>query len=458
MIDSLFVATLALLLTGCTPDSSLVSETPPDDPPDRLMMAADYSKAHAGDALVVWERGEIVLEEGQNGYDLDRPHMLASGTKSFAGVAALAAVEDGLLALDERVAETIAAWQDDPRRSQITIRELLHLTSGLDPGPTGRAPTFDEALATPSLDAPGTTFRYGPTAFQVFGALLQRKLEGESPVEYYRRRLFAPIGVTGDRWNEVDGKDPQLAGGARLTARNWLRFGRLLLNDGRWNGTQVLPAGVLDTLAQPTEASPGYGLTVWLNAAVDTNHAFFEHAPRSLQPDGPEGMIYNDGPSDLVMAAGLFNQRLYVIPSREMVVVRFGRPDATWNDAEFLARLLDGRAYEAPARKQLPLDERVALLTTLRMTQLDRELDLTERQEAALRPIVERQVQGWADIQRQREDDESLNRRERRRLFRRLRTLQRKTDRAIEAELTSGQIEAYRTFRAERRERRREAR
>jgi hypothetical protein len=220
----------------------------------------------------------------------------------------------------------------------------------------------------------------------------------------------------------------------------------------------VLPAGVLDTLAQPTEASPGYGLTVWLNAAVDTNHAFFEHAPRSLQPDGPEGMIYNDGPSDLVMAAGLFNQRLYVIPSREMVVVRFGRPDATWNDAEFLARLLDGRAYEAPARKQLPLDERVALLTTLRMTQLDRELDLTERQEAALRPIVERQVQGWADIQRQREDDESLNRRERRRLFRRLRTLQRKTDRAIEAKLTSGQIEAYRTFRAERRKRRREAR
>ena len=44
-------------------------------------------------------------------------------------------------------------------------------------------------------------------------------------------------------------------------------------------------------------------------------------------PHFPDGMIYNDGPNDLFMAAGLFNQRLYVVPSRETVVVRFGRPD-----------------------------------------------------------------------------------------------------------------------------------
>ena len=454
MSRPLLLAGLLGSLLACSAHSPSAE---PDDPPDRLEQAAAYSEAHAGDALVVWRDGEVVLERAQNGFDLDEPHFLASGTKSFAGMAALAAAADGLLSLDAPVAETISEWQDDPQKSKITVRRLLHLASGLDPGEAGTAPTFDEAVEVSMLDAPGTTFRYGPAAFQVFGALLQRALGGEDPLRYYERRLFDPIGVEVGGWTYVEGQDPQLAGGARLTARDWLRVGRLLLNDGAWNGEQVLPIGLLDSLTAPTSASPGYGLTVWLNAAVDPDHPFFEHAPRSLQPDGPQGMIYNDGPRDLFMAAGLFNQRLYVIPSREMVVVRFGRPNATWNDAEFLARLLDGRDYEASARTQLPLGERVELLTTLRLQQLDRAVDLTEKQQAALRPLVEKQMRALAKMQRARVQSESRNRRERRRLFRRLRRIQRQTDRGIEAELTPEQVGTYRAFREEQRKRWRDA-
>jgi CubicO group peptidase (beta-lactamase class C family) len=454
MIRSLLLAAL-LMLAGCSTQSPSVSEEEPRDLPDRFEMAAAYAEAHAGDALVVWDAGEIVLERAQNGYDLDEPHYLASGTKSFAGVAALAAVADGHLSLDDRVAETIPAWRDDPPKSKITVRQLLHLTSGLDPGEAGGAPTFDDAIQAPMLDAPDTTFRYGPLAFQVFGALLQRVLDGEDPLRYYERRFFDPVAIEVGDWARVDRQDPQLAGGAWLTARDWLRFGRLLLNDGRWEGEQLLPAGLLDSLTAPTPASPGYGLTVWLNAAVDPGDPFFEHAPPSLQPDGPEGMIYADGPSDLFMAAGLFNQRLYVVPSREMVVVRFGRADATWNDAEFLARLLDGRAYEASTRAKRPLSERVGLLTSLRLRQLDTAVDLTEAQENALHPIVEKQMRALAQMQR--EQSGSMSRRERRRRFRQFRTVQRQTDRAIEAELNAEQVEAYRAFRDEQRTRWREA-
>ena len=451
-MSTLLRVILLALLTGCsTQDPGASSDDP--ETPNRLQRAADYSAAHAGDALVVWAEGEVVLKRGQNGYDLDDPHFLASGTKSVAGVAAWAAVEDGLLTLDERVAETITEWQDDSTKSQITVRQLLHLTSGLDAGAAGEAPTFDEAVHTATLDPPGTTFRYGPTAFQVFGALLQRKRDGEDPLRYYEQRIFDPLGIEPERWTYVDDTDPQLAGGARLTAMDWLRFGRLLLNDGRWDGTQVLPTGLLDTLSTPTDASPGYGLTVWLNAPVDPGSPFFVHAPPSLQPDGPKGMIYHDGPNDLFMAAGLFNQRLYIIPSREMVVVRFGRADRTWNDAEFLARLLDGREYEASTQRQNPLQKRLTLLTSLRMQQLDRALDLTEEQAAAIRPVVERNMQALIEARAQRNSDESLSRRERRRGARTLRRLQRKTDRAIEAELTPAQMEAYRTFREEQRDR-----
>lgn len=437
---------LCLVSAACSTPTASTGDSAPDTSAQRLERAARYSAAHAGDALLVWADGHLVLERAQNGYNLDRPHMLASGTKSFVGVAALAAAADGVLALDERVAETIRTWQDDPQRSSITVRQLLHLTSGLDPGGAGRAPTFDGALQVPVLDPPGTTFRYGPTAFQVFGALLQRKLGGEDPRRYIERRLFDPLEIQAGGWAYVDGQDPQLAGGARLRARDWLRFGRLLLNNGQWNGTSVVPPSSLDVLVRPTAASPGYGLTVWLNAAVDTSSAFFEHAPRTLHPDGPQGMIYNDGPRDLYMAAGLFNQRLYVIPSRNMVVVRLGRADPTWSDAEFLARLLDGRPYQATARKRLPLEERVALLATLRIQQLDAAVSLTDAQENAVRPIVERQLRELDTIRREQRPGALL----------RLRALQRRTDRAIEAELTASQREAYRSFRAEQREQRRE--
>jgi len=447
------IGTVAALLTGCASQGPAASE--PNAPSDPLEMAASYSQEHAGDALLVWQNGRLVLERYQNGFEAGEVHVLASGTKTFSGAMALAAVEDGLFSLDDPVARYVPAWQGDPQKETITIRQLLHLTGGLDTD-IGRAPTFEEALRAPIVHPPGDGFRYGPTAFQVFGALLRNVLDGEDPVAYLERRLLAPIGAERGDWRYVDQRDPQLAGGARLTARDWLRFGRLLLNEGRWQGKDILDPELMSVLTDPTAASPGYGLTVWLNAAVDTNHAFFEHTPVSVQPDGSEGMIYHDGPRDLYMAAGLFNQRLYVLPSREMVVVRFGRADAAWSDAEFLARLLDGDAYDAPSGPRLSNEERVALLVNLQMGRLDRHLSLSKSQEEAIRPIVEEQMEALAELEEQPEWSE-MSRRERRRLVRRLRRVQRRTDRTIEAELSDEQVEAYRSFREEQRERRREA-
>ena len=440
------LAAFGLLLTGCTTDSAVTS---PEASPDRYALAASYSAAHAGDALLVWERGALVVETGQNGFDLADPHMLASGTKTFAGVAALAAIADGTLSPDARLAETLTAWQDDPQKSQVTLRQLLHLTSGLSTE-VGQAPSFREALKAPLVDAPGTAFRYGPTAFQVFGALLRETLGGEDPLAYYQCRVFDPLGITASGWGRVDGSDPQLAGGARMTAHDWLRFGRMLLNGGTWNGQTILPPEPMDMLTTPTEASPGYGWGVWLNATVDPEAPFFDHTPPSLQPDGPNGMIYNDGPSDLYMAAGLFNQRLYVIPSREMVVVRFGRADAGWNDAEFLARLLNGTEYDAPAAPSASLDERVARATRLYMQRLDETLSLTEAQEAAIRPLVTQRLRVLLTF---REETEDAGRWKRLREGRRLRDELESIDRAIKAELSDEQVDAYRALQEAQRER-----
>ncbi|NBB73601.1 MAG: serine hydrolase, partial [Bacteroidetes bacterium] len=101
-------------MAGCSSAGPTASDEAPADPvpgkdADPLALAAAYAEPHAG-----------------------KPHLLASGTKAFNGILALAAAEDGLLTLDERVAETIPAWSEDPAKSQITIRQLLHLTAGFD--------------------------------------------------------------------------------------------------------------------------------------------------------------------------------------------------------------------------------------------------------------------------------------------------------------------------------------
>ncbi len=80
-------------------------------------------------------RGEVIFEDYAPEWNADKPHLLASGTKSFSGVLAVCAVQDHYLELEERVADTLVEWKDDPDKNRITIRQLLSLCSGLEGGP-----------------------------------------------------------------------------------------------------------------------------------------------------------------------------------------------------------------------------------------------------------------------------------------------------------------------------------
>jgi len=154
------------------------------------------------------------------------------------------------------------------------------------------------------------------------------------------------------------------------------------------------------------------------------------------------------------MAAGLNNQRLYVIPSKEMVVVRLGRRDRDWDDAEFLARLLDGRPYEARDRQEAAHDpeRQVAFLPRIQMARFDSAFALTDAQKDEIRPAVGQQAQGLPELRQLPDEKEPLSRRDKRSLFRRLRWLQASTDDAITQHLIAEQVDAYRAFQEEQRE------
>jgi CubicO group peptidase (beta-lactamase class C family) len=297
----------------------------------RLRAAARYSAEHDGDAVVAFHHDSLVLEQYQNGYDGRQPHQLASGTKTFSCVLAALGQADSLLTLDEPVANTLPEFQADSLMRRITIRQLLNLTSGLETDP-----------ATHSLvmvSRPGQRFAYGGTSFAVFGEVMSRKLHGQDLVAYLTHRIFSPLGINVPYWQRDGAGRPYLASGAALSARDWGRFGVLLLERGRINGRQLVPATAVAECGHGSAANPGYGLGVWLNTPVP-----IEPPPPGVERAGPKDRVIlaPDLPHDLWMAAGTGGQRLYILPSSGLVVVRFGHntgPD--YRDDVFLRTLLN---------------------------------------------------------------------------------------------------------------------
>lgn len=349
--------------------------------------AAEYSAGLSGRAVLVLVHGEKVFERYDNGWSAGRVHPLASGTKSFTGVAAMMAVQDGLITLDELACETLTEWRTDPLKSKITIRELLTLSSGLDPAddllggrggsrllgpgrgtknePQARKPgdeprdLFAESLTVKMSGTPGGQFRYGPSHFYAFGEVLRRKLaaakDGPKTVfDYYQRRIFEPLGLT-FRVGKDRAGNPKLPGGAVLTAGEWATFGQFVLDRGSWKGKDGTPVGLLrpellEECFKPSARNPAYGLTWWrltddqAAEGADVADGLLERLRKRALEEQTRGVTGPDGkPLNVCMAAGKGKQRLYVIPSLGMVVVRFAedtRAGLAFSDAEFLSRLL----------------------------------------------------------------------------------------------------------------------
>src|SRR4051812_43148076 len=149
-------------LIAMTASTSLMAA---DIQPGNCARAAAYSEKSTGFSMLVMQKGKTVFEHYANGGGADMRCKIFSGTKSFWGIAALCAARDGLIKLDDRVADTIAEWKNDPRKSQITIRQLLNQTDGLEPSPHLHSDSIRDrnalAIQLPLVHSPGAAFAYG---------------------------------------------------------------------------------------------------------------------------------------------------------------------------------------------------------------------------------------------------------------------------------------------------------
>lgn len=258
-----------------------------------LDAAAAYHAKHKPQALVLMQGAATLLERYDGGFGADDAHALYSGTKSFWGVTAVLAQREGLLSLDEPV------WRG------ASVRELLSLTAGVPFGGLGSAvPSYEKALASTQRSAPGTTFTYGGTPLQIFGAVFAQRLAplGLTPHDYLQARILDAARVHVATWRTLkDGTRP-LPTGAFLTAQNWARYGAFV----------AAHASEYAECFRGTQANPRYGLGWWL---------------------APAG-----APQDLVYASGSGGQAMYVVPSQNLIAVRFGE-GGSFNHEAFVKRL-----------------------------------------------------------------------------------------------------------------------
>lgn len=275
-------------------------------------------------AIVVAYRGKIIGERYAPGWTKDTPQISWSQGKSITATLIGILIQRGLLKLDQPA--PIEEWQgaNDPRRS-IRIRDLLQMSSGLDftnlsfKGPEtliannehmrvyfDSLNVLEHAVNQPLKVTPGTRYSYLNSDPLSLGRIIRDTVEaqGEDYLTFPQRALFDRIGARSpvletDAWGNFI-----LSGYDYVSARDWVRFGLLYLNDGVWQGERILPKGWTKFVATPAPADPkkNYGGMFWLN--------------QSLRMDRV--------PKDTYWSAGFMGQVTMVIPSRGMVVVRMG--------------------------------------------------------------------------------------------------------------------------------------
>jgi CubicO group peptidase (beta-lactamase class C family) len=285
-----------------------------------LEAAERYADEKNSSALLVLHDGKLVLERYWRSHGPEALSNGASMTKTLLGLLIGFAIEDGKIANeDEPASKWIHEWRDDARR-EITIKHLLTMTSGLRSDGGQISPFSDmvrlhggtDALATilriPLARAPGLEWEYSNLGSQLLGLVLE-SATNERFASYLSRRLWAPLGAAPAKvWLDRPGGLARTYCCFFARTRDWARVGQAMLEK------KLIPAKWLAKMTTPSERKATFGYHLRLGA------------PDSLFPD----TFWLDGKSE---------QRVYVVPSKKLVIVRVGEDAKDW-DNRFLPETL----------------------------------------------------------------------------------------------------------------------
>jgi CubicO group peptidase (beta-lactamase class C family) len=313
-----------------------------------LQAASAYSAERRGYSFLVLQEGRVLYESYANGDSADRIASIYSGTKGFWCVAAAVAVQDGILDFDEPVRDTITEWRSDPNKANIRLRDLLNFTAGIEPVFSLHGRSIGDrnkySVRLPVAAARGESFMYGPSQLQIYSEVLRRKLLPRhlTPEQYLAKRVLRPLGLGYVDFRKDRKGNPLLASGFRLTARQWARLGELIVGKGKYQGRQVVRSDLLAECFRGTRINPMFGMGFWLNRAGPESHEIDVERMLDVRwerQNWRNGCLCREAPRDMIAAIGSGDQRMFIVPSMNLVIVRQGRDDSRFSDAHFLRQI-----------------------------------------------------------------------------------------------------------------------
>jgi CubicO group peptidase (beta-lactamase class C family) len=269
----------------------------------------DYLELKHSKSFIVLINGRIVIENYFNGHSASSNWYWASAGKTLTSATTGIAEQEGYININNKVSSYIGnAWTSElpEQENMITCKNLLTMTSGIEDL------IYGDAVAPSDLhynaDA-GTRWAYHNVYVKLQDVVAQAT--NQSWTNYFNTRLRDKIGMDGTWF--TTGNNSVYAS----TSRSMARFGLLMLNKGRWNNSIVLNENYCTAATTTSQnINLSYGYLWWLNGTSSY------HLPQSQQQFA--GSIIPSAPTDMYMALGKNDQKIYVVPSKKMVVIRMG--------------------------------------------------------------------------------------------------------------------------------------
>ncbi|WP_348811770.1 serine hydrolase domain-containing protein [Flavobacterium maritimum] len=269
----------------------------------------DYLELKNSKSFIILVNGRIVIENYFNGHTASTNWYWASAGKTLTSTLTGIAQQEGILNINNKVSDYIGTgWTNMPlaKENLITNKHLLSMTSGIEDIANGD--DVSPASLQYKADA-GTRWAYHNVYVKLQDVIAQAS--GQTWSNYFNAKLRNKIGMNGT-WTQ---KDNNLVYAS--TSRSMARFGLLMYNKGKWDTSVVLNEDYFNEAATTSQSiNLGYGYLWWLNGKASY------HLPQTqIQFNGS---LIPTAPNDMFMALGKNDQKIYVIPSKKMVVIRMG--------------------------------------------------------------------------------------------------------------------------------------
>lgn len=271
-----------------------------------------YLEQKNSKAFIILKNGRIVTEKYFGAFTADSIWYWASAGKTMTGFLTGIAQQEGFLNINNKTSQYLGVgWTSLPlaKENLITVRHQLTMTTGLDDGVPQSGCTLPSCLQY-KADA-GTRWAYHNAPYTLMEKVVEAAT-GKTYNQYFQQKICDRIGMNG-LWVKIDWDNVLWS-----TPRSMARFGLLLLNKGKWNSTPVLTdESYFNAQVNSSQnINPSYGYLTWLNGKSSYMLPTFQ---ASLG-----GYLIPNAPADMYAALGKNDQKIYVVPSLNVVVIRMG--------------------------------------------------------------------------------------------------------------------------------------